>query len=44
MSTNINYRLGFTNYVTIAQVVELFPELDYVDHSRRIHIKVKIHI
>lgn len=31
--------LGFTNHVTIAQLVELFPELDYVDHSRRIHIK-----
>lgn len=27
--------LGFTDYITIPELVEIFPELDYVDHNRR---------
>ena len=27
--------LGFTNYITIPQLVEIFPELDFVDHDKR---------
>lgn len=27
--------LGFTNYLTVPQLVEVFPELDYVDHEKR---------
>ena len=32
--------LGFTNHILISDLVELFPELDYVDHKRRKYIKV----
>lgn len=28
-------QLGFKSYVTIPQLVEIFPELDYVDHNKR---------
>lgn len=27
--------LGFTNYTTIPQLAEIFPELDFVDHNKR---------
>ena len=36
--------LGFTNYITIPELVEVFPELDFVDHEKRIELLVKIHV
>ena len=33
-------RLGFTDYMTIPQLVDIFPELDYVDHNRRKTLQV----
>ncbi|CAF0747107.1 unnamed protein product [Brachionus calyciflorus] len=27
--------LGFSNYLTVEELVEIFPDLDYVDHNRR---------
>lgn len=32
--------LGFTNYITIPQLVKVFPELDFVDHDKRIELLV----
>jgi len=32
--------LGFTNYITIPELVEVFPELDFVDHEKRIELMV----
>ena len=28
-------RLGFTSFITLHDLVNIFPELDYVDHKRR---------
>lgn len=28
-------RLGFTSYMTIPELVDIFPELDFVDHNKR---------
>ena len=28
-------RLGFTDYITIDDLVEIFPLLDFVDHNKR---------
>ena len=33
--------LGFSDYILIPQLVEIFPELDYVDHKKRIELLVR---
>ncbi len=33
--TSCILRLGFKNYTTIDQLIEIFPDLDYVDHEKR---------
>ncbi len=38
----ISNRLGFKSFVTIPELAELFPELDYVDHMNRIRLLVNI--
>jgi HAD superfamily hydrolase (TIGR01456 family) len=37
-SINLIPELGFTNYMTIPELVEIFPELDYIDHNKRIEL------
>lgn len=33
----LNYfnRLGFSDFLTVEELVEIFPDLDYVDHDKR---------
>lgn len=35
-----NLRLGFHDYITIDDLSQIFPELDYVNHKRRKEIQV----
>lgn len=37
-------RLGFKSYTTIAEVAEIFPELDFVDHNKRKELLVIIKV
>ena len=34
------WRLGFSSYITIQELAETFPELDYVDHNKRVELLV----
>jgi hypothetical protein len=36
-------RLGFQSYVTISDIANVFPELDFVDHNKRKQLLVYKH-
>jgi hypothetical protein len=35
-------RLGFHSYILISELVEIFPDLDYVDHEKRKQLLVRM--
>lgn len=36
--------LGFTDYLTIDQFADIFPDWDYVDHNRRKYLLVRFNL
>lgn len=34
-------RLGFKSFITVPELSDIFPELDYVDHNRRLELNVR---